>query len=137
MNHRKKPKLTSNEKEAIDTALWKWGLFTRLEQGEVLDYSHRTALKELAELGTKIFRSRTGIQWPAEAEQMDTLLGELIKIRPKWGQAIKIYYTAAIEDDSVRTLAKAKGVSKSTYHEQIQKGREWIGLKLRSLHQLI
>lgn len=134
MKHRKKPILTYNEKEAVDAALWKWGMFTRLEEGEVLNYSHRTVLKEMAELKTKVSRSRTGIQWPAEAEQMDNLLGELIKTRPKWGQALKAYYTAALEDDSVRTLAKASGVSKSTYHEQIQKGRHWIGLKLRHLH---
>ena len=134
MNHRKKPILTLYEKEAVNDALLTWGILTRLELGESLGYSRQSILKQLMESGVKVSKGQTSVYWPPQAEQVDQLIGQLIKTRPKWGQALKAYYTATMKDDSVRTLAKAKGVSKSTYHEQIQKGREWIGLKLRNLH---
>lgn len=71
------------------------------------------------------------VQWSRQALQVDNLLQQLTQDKPKWAKAVKYHYT---EPGDVRLQAQKLNLAKSTYHDRIQKGREWLGQKLYQLN---
>ena len=120
--------LTPKELNALEKVLMTWGALTRYAMN---DASGSNVLHTLATLGVKISSSQQEPQWPYEVEQVDELINKLHRLKPKWAKAVIWHYT---EPGDIRQQAKAHGLAKSTYHEQCQKGKHWIGQKLYQLH---
>ena len=120
--------LTPKELKALEKVLMTWGALTRYAMNET---SGSNGLHALAMLGVRISSSRQEPQWPYEVERVDELINKLHRVKPKWADAVKWHYT---EPGDIRQQAKAHGLAKSTYHEQCQKGKYWIGQKLYQLH---
>ena len=120
--------LTPRELKALEKVLMTWGTLTRYEMNEI---SGSNSLHALATLGVKTSNGQQGVRWPYEAELVDSLINKLHQIKPKWANAVKWHYT---EPGDIRQRAKAHGLAKSTYHEQCQKGKLWIGQKLYQPH---
>jgi len=55
-------------------------------------------------------------------------------MKPAWGQAIKAYYTSDVAKNKVRVIAAKQNVSKSTFHDRLQNGRNWIDTEIKYLH---
>ncbi len=120
--------LTPRELEALDKVLMTWGALTRYAMN---DASGSNMLHASATLGVRISSSRQEPQWPYEVERVDELINKLHRVKSKWANAVKWHY---MEPGDIRQQARARGLAKSTYHEQCQKGKHWIGRKLYQLH---
>jgi len=126
-NNKRPP--TSDELNAVSTSLVIWGTLTRLERGESLGILSNNALNTLSKLGVKVTSTHIeNIRWPRHATQTDKLINQLSHIKPKWAKALTWYYT---EFGNLRQNAHAHNMAKSTFHEQVQKGRHWIAQNLR------
>lgn len=123
--------LSPREHKALSKALMAWGALSRLELGESLGALSSNVLSHLSTLGLKISTHHRGVQWSADAAHIDRLINQLYQQKPKWASAIMWHYT---EPGDIRGQASTHGLAKSTYHEQIQKGREWLGREWRRLH---
>ncbi|PIR11338.1 MAG: hypothetical protein COV52_04350 [Gammaproteobacteria bacterium CG11_big_fil_rev_8_21_14_0_20_46_22] len=113
-----------------------WGCLTRQELMQSLGFSSSGhALKNLGDLGVKISSQATGQPpWPSKLEKLDELIGELIKTKPAWGKAIKAYYTSDVVKNKVRMIAAQEKISKSTFHDRLQRGRDWIDYEMKIFH---
>lgn len=123
---------TSDELDAANTSLVIWGVLTRLECGESLGVLSNNALNTLSKLGVKVTSTHIeNIRWPRHATQTDKLINQLSHIKPKWAKALTWQYS---EFGNLRQKAHAHNIAKSTFHEQVQKGRHWIAQNLRQSH---
>lgn len=120
--------LTPKELRALNKALMTWGVLTRYAMN---DFSSSNMLHALATLGVRTSGGQREPEWPKEALVVDELINKLYKIKPKWANAVKWHYT---EPGDIRQQAKTHDLAKSTYHEQCQKGKHWIGCKLYQVH---
>ena len=128
------PYLSIKKQQAVHVALRTWGWYTRLASGESLDYSTSNPLNHHVQLGTPINTPTHVKAWPSIATRIDQLIEILAKKKPTWAAAIKWHYTTP---GTIREQAIALGKSKSTYHDQVRKGRQWIVRQLlvsRTLH---
>jgi hypothetical protein len=126
---------TKKEKHPIHEDLSAWGDLTKLEEGLSLDFSSSSSLERFGQLGIKISNQATGqLPWPSKLEQLDDLVGKLIRTKPAWGQAIKAYYTSTVAKNKVRVIATHQNISKSTFHDRLQNGRNWISDEIKYLH---
>ena len=123
--------LTLNEEKALNEVLMTWGALTRLESGGALGALPTNLLHTFAKLGVRVSKSQQGIQWPNEVEKIDRLIGKLHRVKPKWATAVKQRYT---ETGDIRQQAKKHDLPKSTYYEQFQHGREWLGQEFYRQH---
>ncbi|MCP4473931.1 MAG: hypothetical protein GY821_05070 [Gammaproteobacteria bacterium] len=113
----------------IEKGLILWGNVTRLERGESLNYSSKNSLAALSELGTRIATNhRSAIAWQTHLAQLDQMINTLGQTHPKWGQALMHHYT---QPGNLRQQANQCGLPKSTFHERLQKARQWLGVKIR------
>jgi hypothetical protein len=120
-------RLTPKQQKIVHEMLLTWGALTRLELGESMGNLPTNILHHLSKLGVKVSGTQQGVQWPREIEQVDSLINELHKLKPKWANAIKWRYT---EPGDIRQQAKAHRLAKSTYYERFQHGIEWLGQRL-------
>lgn len=124
--------LTLNEQKALDIKLKTWGALTRLESsGSAASSLSNNALQSFAKLGIKISNNQKGLQWLSEVEHLDYLINVLHKEKPKWAKAVKLHYT--VQGD-IRKQAETQSLPKSTYFEQFQHGRDWLGQEFYRLH---
>lgn len=122
--------LSTQEMKIVNRGLSQWGTLTRLEQGEHLNYPSQHYLDTLAKLGIRVTASRH-CHWPHHLEQIDTLINQLDRTRPKWAKALIYYYT---HSGTVRQQACQCGLAKSTFYEQLQHAKSWIGKSIRPPH---
>ncbi|PIQ44095.1 MAG: hypothetical protein COV52_02300 [Gammaproteobacteria bacterium CG11_big_fil_rev_8_21_14_0_20_46_22] len=130
--NKKRPK----EKHPVHNDLSVWGNLSRLETALSLSFSSSGyALAEFEAYGLKLSRGGTRqVVWPDKYKKLDTLIGNLIRTKPAWGKAVKDYYTSGIAKNKVRMIAAKQRVSKSTFHDRLQHGRDWINDEMKVLH---
>lgn len=125
---KRQPTTSIKNNRSIHDELSVWGYLTQLEEGKalgILSTSH--SLKSLGELGVKISSQATGkLPWSGNLEKLDELIGQLIRTKPAWGKAVKAYYTSDVVKNKVRKIAAQQQLSKSTFHDRLQNGRQWI-----------
>lgn len=124
---------SKKETHSIHDELSAWGYLTRRELSQALGFSSSgRSLKSMGELGIKVSSQATGQSlWPSKLEKLDELIGELIRTKPAWGKAIEAYYTSSIIKNKVRIVAVQQKLSKSTFHDRLQNGRNWIDDKMK------
>lgn len=124
--------ISTQDLQAVNHILLTWGVFTRLELGEGLNFLPKNALEIVSKLGIKINTNNNQRQWPTIADHADRLIGQLSQYKPKWADTIKWHY---INTGTVREKAEKRGLYKSTYHERLVKGQHWIAQQLKkTLH---
>ncbi len=126
-NKTTKAPVSTQDLQAVNHILLTWGIFTRLELGEGLNFLPKNALETVSKLGIKIDMNNNQRQWPAITDHADRLIGQLSQYRPKWAEAIKWHY---INIGTVREKAEKHGLYKSTYYDRLRKGQHWIAKQL-------
>ena len=119
--------VSTQDLQAVNHILLTWGVFTRLELGESLNFLSKNALEIVSKLGIKINTNNNQRQWPMIADHADRLIGQLSQYKPKWADTIKWHY---INPGTIREKAERCGLYKSTYYERLSKGQRWIAKKL-------
>lgn len=114
-----------------NNALKAWARYTKLETGGQLQCNSPTHLTHYRCKDSKRYHNPNWVCWTRQAQTLDTLLNELGQHKPNWAHALVDYY---LNDRNIRQLAKKHGISKSTFHERLQRGRHWIDTKLQKQH---
>ena len=136
MHHMKTNKKPQKEKHPVHNDLSVWGNLSRLEIILSLGFSSSSyALAEFEAYGLKLSRGGARqVVWPDKYKKLDMLIGKLIQSKPAWGKAVKDYYTSDVAKNKVRMVAAKQRVSKSTFHDRLQRGRDWIDYEIKILH---